>query len=48
MAMAMAGLGLQVHFGSFKINGLRTAAAGAIGWILLFTLAAVETHFLEL
>lgn len=48
MAMAMAGLGLQVDFGSLKTNGLRTATAGAIGWLLLFTMAAVETHFLHL
>jgi len=48
MAMAMAGLGLQVDLGSLKTNGLRTATAGAIGWLLLFTMAAVETHFLHL
>jgi uncharacterized integral membrane protein (TIGR00698 family) len=48
MAMAMAGLGLQIDFGRLKANGLRTAATGLIGWLLLFAMAAAETHFLRL
>jgi uncharacterized integral membrane protein (TIGR00698 family) len=48
MAMAMAGMGLQVDFGRLKTNGLRTAAVGLIGWLLLFTMAALETHFMKL
>lgn len=48
MAMAMAGLGLQVDFARLRENGLRTAGAAACGWLLLVAFASVEIYFMRL
>lgn len=42
MAMAMAGLGLQVDFARIRENGLRAAVVAMAGWLALVALAAVE------
>lgn len=48
MAMAMAGLGLQVDFAQLRKNALRTTAVALAGWLLLVALASVEIHLLRL
>eukprot|EP00903_Cladosiphon_okamuranus_P003719 g3717.t1 len=42
MAMAMAGMGLQVDFGKLRENGPRAVVVALGGWVLLAGLAAVE------
>lgn len=42
MAMAMAGMGLQVDFARLRENGLRTVATAVLGWLALATIAAGE------
>lgn len=48
MTMAMAGLGLQVDFGTLRENGLRTAGVAVAGWLVLVALAGLEIHILRL
>lgn len=42
MAMAMAGMGLQVDFAKLRANAARAAVVAGIGWLVLFCLAATE------
>ena len=46
MAMAMAGMGLQVDLEHVRANGLRSLAAALMGWALLAGLAACEIALL--
>jgi uncharacterized integral membrane protein (TIGR00698 family) len=46
MAMAMAGMGLQVDFGRLRANGPRAVITAVTGWLLLLTLAIGETWLL--
>jgi len=46
MAMAMAGMGLQVDFGRLRAQGLRTLATASIGWLVLASLAGWEVFAL--
>lgn len=48
MAMAMAGLGLQVDFARIRENGWRAATVAVTGWLVLVTLAAAEIYLLRL
>ena len=48
MAMAMAGMGLQVDFGKLRANGPRAVIVALGGWILLASLAAVEIWTLKI
>lgn len=42
MAMAMAGMGLQVDFARLRANGWRTFATALLGWLTLAGIAATE------
>lgn len=42
MAMAMAGMGLQVDFGHLRKNGFRAVGVAILGWMALATLAVGE------
>lgn len=46
MAMAMAGMGLQVDFGRLRANGPRAVTTALIGWLILLALAIGETWLL--
>ncbi|MFB6466880.1 YeiH family protein [Cytobacillus sp. Hz8] len=48
IAMAMAGLGLNVSLGSLKSQGTKTLGAGLIGSILLSVLGYTMVHFFHL
>lgn len=47
MAMAMAGMGLQVDFARLRANGFRAVATAVLGWGVLLVLAAGEIWLLE-
>ncbi|HEY0945303.1 MAG TPA: putative sulfate exporter family transporter [Opitutaceae bacterium] len=47
MAMAMAGMGLQVDFARLRANGVRAVATAVLGWGVLLALAAGEIWLLE-
>ena len=47
MAMAMAGMGLQVDFARLRSEGPRAALVALTGWAFLFGLAAAELYFLR-
>ncbi len=47
MAMAMAGMGLQVDFGRLRANGPRAVFVAVVGWLLLAALAAGEMWVLR-
>lgn len=47
MAMAMAGIGLQVNFAHLRKNGLRALGVAAAGWLFLLVLAVLEIHFMH-
>lgn len=42
MAVAMAGMGLQVDFGRLRSDAPRAAGVAILGWALMFALAAAE------
>ncbi|MFA6961195.1 MAG: putative sulfate exporter family transporter [Opitutaceae bacterium] len=46
MAMAMAGMGLQVDFARLRANGLRAIGTALLGWVMLATLAVAEIWLL--
>ncbi len=46
MAMAMAGMGLQVDFGRLRANGPRAVVVAIVGWMVLASLAALEIGLL--
>lgn len=46
MAMAMAGMGLQVDFGRLRANGPRAVIVALVGWLTLAGFAAVEISLL--
>lgn len=46
MAMAMAGMGLQVDFGRLRANGPRAFAAAIVSWLALAGFAAIEIALL--
>lgn len=46
MAMAMAGMGLQVDFARLRANGIRAVGTALIGWSVLALLAAGEIWLL--
>ncbi len=46
MAMAMAGMGLQVDFGRLRANGPRAVVVAIVGWLVLASLAALEIGLL--
>ncbi|WP_411826170.1 YeiH family protein [Luteolibacter sp. AS25] len=48
MAMAMAGMGLQVDFGKLRENGLRAVVVALIGWVTLAGVAAVEIYVMNI
>ena len=48
MAMAMAGMGLQVDFARLRANGSRAFATALLGWLMLAGLAAGEIAVLGL
>ncbi|MFI0348331.1 MAG: YeiH family protein [Chthoniobacterales bacterium] len=48
MAMALAGLGLQVDFERLREHGIRVAVAAIIAWLLLILLVATEIYFMRL
>lgn len=47
MAMAMAGVGLQVNFAHLRKNGLRALGVATTGWLFLLALASSEIHFMH-
>ncbi len=48
MAMAMAGLGLQVNLVTLRTQGLAAVKVAVLGWIALLTVAAGTMYFLRL
>ena len=48
MAMAMAGVGLQVNFHHLQKNGLRAIGVALFGWLFLVAIASIEIHFMKL
>jgi len=48
MAMAMAGLGLQVDVASLRTQGLAAVKVAVVGWFALFLVAIIVMHFLQL
>ena len=46
MAMAMAGMGLQVDFAQLRARGLRAGVVAVVGWLGLAGLAAAEIALL--
>jgi uncharacterized integral membrane protein (TIGR00698 family) len=48
MAMAMAGLGLQVDWVSLRTQGLAAIRVAVIGWLVLLTVASTMIYFLRL
>jgi uncharacterized integral membrane protein (TIGR00698 family) len=48
MAMAMAGLGLQVDLASFRTQGLTAIKVAVIGWLALLIVAIVSINLLRL
>ncbi len=46
MAMAMAGLGLQVDFAALRADGIRVLGTALLGWMVLAGLAAGEIYVL--
>ena len=47
MAMAMAGVGLQVDFTHLRKHGLRSLGVAITGWLFLLALAALEIHVMR-
>jgi uncharacterized integral membrane protein (TIGR00698 family) len=48
MAMAMAGLGLQVDMGALRTQGIVAIKVAVVGWIALLAVAIGVMHFLHL
>ena len=48
MAMAMAGLGLQVDFTTLRTQGIAALKVAAVGWIALLAVATAAIYFLGL